>query len=552
VPAPHLATRLVAEFQVAMADPAVPADEQARLAALYAEVMAGLPPPRWATNPGPQAAAYLCEADELFWGGSAGPGKSALLLGLGLTAHTESLILRLKGTHLAELKKQLRRQQVPGDRWKSIGNGGDFYTHDGRTLELRGCDDEASLEAVQGHPHDAKLWDELPQQQEATFRRVNGWLRSTDPSQRCRVVGVGNPPLKPEEEWVIRYWGPWLDPQHPAFPARPGELRWFTTIDGKDEEQADRTPVRTHYRNRDDTITPISRTFIPALLEHTPDLDRTGYRNRLAGMPEPLRSKLLYGDMQIGREDDEWQVIPTEWLVRSMRRDWKPAGDRDRKLTCAALDCAQGGADRAVLAKRYGTWVAPLAAWPGVEIREPADLLARVLPRLEDLGCPLLVDVLATPGGGAVTILREKLPRPANVWAINFGTASEHTDHTGRLGMANLRAEAYWRLREALDPALGPPETRLRLPDDPELLSELCSVRWRPVGAGKVQVEPKPDIQKRLGRSPDKADAVAMCMLADRAPSGGWLPPPRTPREAPEGRWLGASGGGGGGFMGVG
>jgi hypothetical protein len=36
--------------------------------------------------------------------------------------------------------------------------------------------------------------------------------------------------------WVIKHWAPWLDPLHPR-PARPGELRWFTTgPDGEDIE----------------------------------------------------------------------------------------------------------------------------------------------------------------------------------------------------------------------------------------------------------------------------------------------------------------------------
>ena len=45
-----------------------------------------------------------------------------------------------------------------------------------------------------------------------------------------------------EGAWVISYWGPWLDPGHPN-PAKPGELRWFTTIDGKDVECSGPEPV---------------------------------------------------------------------------------------------------------------------------------------------------------------------------------------------------------------------------------------------------------------------------------------------------------------------
>ena len=43
---------------------------------------------------GAQAQAFACKADELFYGGQAGGGKTDLGLGLALTAHKRSLILR--------------------------------------------------------------------------------------------------------------------------------------------------------------------------------------------------------------------------------------------------------------------------------------------------------------------------------------------------------------------------------------------------------------------------------------------------------------------------
>ena len=39
----------------------------------------------WVPNPGPQTQAFLCEADELFYGGEAGGGKTDL--GIGLSPH---------------------------------------------------------------------------------------------------------------------------------------------------------------------------------------------------------------------------------------------------------------------------------------------------------------------------------------------------------------------------------------------------------------------------------------------------------------------------------
>jgi hypothetical protein len=41
----------------------------------------------WTLNPGPQTDAYTSEADELYFGGRAGGGKTALLLILAATQH---------------------------------------------------------------------------------------------------------------------------------------------------------------------------------------------------------------------------------------------------------------------------------------------------------------------------------------------------------------------------------------------------------------------------------------------------------------------------------
>jgi hypothetical protein len=50
------------------------------------------------------------------------------------------------------------------------------------------------------------------------------------------------------------------------------------------------------------------------------------------------------------------------------------------------------------------------------------------------------------------------------------------------------------------------------LPPDRDLEIELTAARWSSVG-GVVRIEPKADIKKRIGRSPDRADAVALSIL---------------------------------------
>jgi hypothetical protein len=52
----------------------------------------------------------------------------------------------------------------------------------------------------------------------------------------------------------------------------------------------------------------------------------------------------------------------------------------------------------------------------------------------------------------------------------------------------------------------------LALPPDQELLSDLTAARWSPTAQG-IKIEPKEDLVKRLGRSPDCADALVLATL---------------------------------------
>ena len=80
--------------------------------------------------------------------------------------------------------------------------------------------------------------------------------------------------------------------------------------------------------------------------------------------------------------------------------------------------------------------------------------------------------------------------------------------------MRNVRAAAYWKFREALDPEN---ESTVCLPPDTELLHDLCAPTWSlDRGSGKIVIEDKPDIKKRIGRSPDCADAVVLAWWAQQ------------------------------------
>jgi hypothetical protein len=70
----------------------------------------------------------------------------------------------------------------------------------------------------------------------------------------------------------------------------------------------------------------------------------------------------------------------------------------------------------------------------------------------------------------------------------------------------NLRAEGYWHIREIFEAD----EIDID-PEDEDLAEQLGELRFFKTSAGKIQIEAKEDMVKRLGHSPDDADC---CMLA--------------------------------------
>jgi hypothetical protein len=67
----------------------------------------------------------------------------------------------------------------------------------------------------------------------------------------------------------------------------------------------------------------------------------------------------------------------------------------------------------------------------------------------------------------------------------------------------NLRAQMWWQARIDLQ---FPDESGIILPYDEELFVDLSTPRWTN-RKGKIIVEEKEEIKRRIGRSPNKGDA---------------------------------------------
>lgn len=486
------------------------------------------PEPVWAPDPDnlPQCAACASEAQVIGYGGAAGGGKTDMLIGLAMTKHRNSIIFRRESTQLKAIIK--RAKELGEGHIKSFNHNDLVMTlKDGRTIEFGAMKDPDDWEKFKGRPHDLKSYDEPTELLEKQFRASSAWLRTTILGQRTRIVLAFNPPTNVQGMWIIRYFAPWLDPTHHN-PAKPGELRWFATVGGKEDTECEDGEPFAEF-NPDGSpaldcdgkpviIHPMSRTFYPARLADNKYLMRTDYGRTLMNTPEPLRSQLLYGSFEASMLPDPWQVIPTAWIDLAMER-WKV---RDRAtvgpLTCIGLDVAHGGKDKTVVAPRHGDFIDTLRKVPGRDTPDGMSAAKHAMEVHRD-GAYINVDVIGY-GASAHERLADSPPEGFGVRAqpINFAMRSEHTDKSGKYRMVNVRAEAYWRLREELDPEQEGGAT-LCLPPDSELRNELAENRYEITTVG-IKIEPKDDIVERLGHSPDCGDAVALTCLPDGSPMG--------------------------------
>lgn len=454
----------------------------------------------WVPNPGPQTEAYFCEADELLYGGEPGGGKSDLGIGLSLTAHQRSLVLRRTNKEADKLPD--RYEEIIGNRKGFNGQSGTWRLP-GRTIDIGGCQLEKDKQKRKGIPHDLKFFDELTDFTKTQYLFIITWNRSTNPNQRCRVVASTNAPTNVGGIWVIERWAAWLDPKHPR-PAKSGELRWFLRIDEDNEKEVDGPGP---YQVDGVMVRARSRTFIRSKLEDNPDLAATDYASTLNAAEGEMRA-LAKGDFEAALEDTPGQVIPTQW-VRLAQQRWTPQHPAGVPMCSIGVDSTGGGKDPMVLAPRYDGWFDRMVVVPGksVPIERMGKHCAGIIVSHRRDKAAIIIDMGGGYGGSTYEQLKEN-DVEVHMWK-GAEASMYRTQPDGHFGFANRRTEGYWRLREALDPGQPGGSPIMLPPDDLELMAELCTPTFEEK-TKVIALEPKDKVMERLGRSPNRADAVVM------------------------------------------
>lgn len=227
------------------------------------------------------------------------------------------------------------------------------------------------------------------------------------------------------------------------------------------------------------------------------------YMEREVGRDSPTWISKVEGEFP---DIDEFSVIPLRWIHEAQERwqEWNesyggiPPEDARHVIGC---DIARFGGDKNAFAHKFGHIVTAVDVSPGGDTERTADRIADEMHhRRND------VAVIDTNGVGAGVF--DKLRRRGrSVIPVNVANRTSAVDRSGQVAFYNIRAAATWKLREDLDPSRNP---TLCLPPDEKLAADLSAPRWKTMAGGKIVIEDKGEVRKRIGRSPDRGDAVIL------------------------------------------
>lgn len=258
--------------------------------------------------------------------------------------------------------------------------------------------------------------------------------------------------------------------------------------------------------------------YLPARADDNPHISaelREGWK----AMPESEYRRFVLGDWTVADAPD--QLIRYEWVKAALEGN-EPGTFGDGRGSLG-VDVARYGNDETTLARWDGNRLAGIDAYSGLGNVEVAALVRQALDdngigadrcAVDSVGVGSgVVDVLRAGGyevseaiGGASPIANLTLPTKEGEPAGDRSTA-----YTFR----NLRSQMWWFTREALRTGRVCIDV-----DDPRLVDDLLSPRYKVTNDRQVQVESKDDMKKRLGRSPDRGDAFVYGLFAEHLRKG--------------------------------
>ena len=206
-------------------------------------------------------------------------------------------------------------------------------------------------------------------------------------------------------------------------------------------------------------------------------------------------------------------LIPQQWLDMAHER-WilangrEPIGSDTRML---GVDVAGMGRDNTCFCERKGAWVAPFQIHNSGGSADHMAIAGKIAAyRRRQIEAYVSIDTIGE-GAGVYSRCIEVDEKDYIISCKYSEAAKGHngkplTDVTGQYEFINMRAYLFWCVRDWLNPKN---DTGAMLPPDTQFDEEATEIKWSFRSDGRIFIEPKEDIKERLGRSPDKFDALA-------------------------------------------
>ncbi len=250
---------------------------------------------------------------------------------------------------------------------------------------------------------------------------------------------------------------------------------------------------------------PVTITADPDDPNRTPRVSAEHAREMIAtyGRDNPWVMATILGMVPPGGLN---QLLGPDDVEQAMNR--RPSDESWRGLArILGVDVARFGADESVIARRCGSVVFPLDIGRGMDSLQGAGWTAqRIIDFYQDQtnrrAEAVFVDDTGGWGAGWIDQLRA-LHHPAT--GVGFAGKADDPRYF------NKRSEMHFRLAEAIKTG------GLCLPRDDTLARELTAPTYYFQG-DKMRLEEKEQIKKRLGTSPDRADALALTYAYGVAP----------------------------------
>ena len=169
------------------------------------------------------------------------------------------------------------------------------------------------------------------------------------------------------------------------------------------------------------------------------------------------------------------------------------------------VDVARFGDDRTAICRRRGRQAYRMQTYKHLDTVAVANLIVRIIAEEK----PARVNIDAGQNGaGVIDILKDR-GYGRIVREVNFGSNAQDLER-----FANRRAEMWGRLNDWLKDEAG-----VALTDMPGILEDLTAVNKKFDTRGRLLLEKKEEIKKRLGFSPDLGDALALTFAEAFYPS---------------------------------